>query len=395
MKISFHGIFRNLRYKRTRTLLTTLSIAIGVFSVVVILSISQIGKSAFNDELDSLGADGVLLSAKQSSLTRLANADLAVVKENSSVRSATPIMLTFTGSVLRTANTDIALWGVDSEVDRVICMDTLFGRMLNENDIQNCENVCLIDKELAETAYKRQNIVGKQIRLLVGSSYETFKIVGVVSTGGNVLKSLTGDYIPTFVYIPYTTMQLYEKDLTLDRVAVKFKEECDIEAETKAIIFELENKNSQPDAYQYSNMAQQKDTLNRLLDIVTVILSAVALVSVIVAGIGIMTVMTVAVSERTKEIGIKKSVGAGNFQILMEFLLESLFIALLGSLAGGIFAETVVIFGAKAFAISFAFNAKTIIGCVLGAVVLAMIFGISPAITASRMRPVDALKEDG
>ena len=392
MRISFRSVLNSLTYKKVRTILTVTSIAIGVFSVVIITAISSLGKEAINYELDSLGIGGVIITAVDDSGISIAPSDLNTVRDCEFVAAATPVMMNISSSILRNNNCEIALWGVNSDACEVIRIKTLYGRLINENDVSSCENVCVIDSKLALDNYKRENIVGKTIRVLVGSSYENFRVIGIVESGGNVLQSLAGNYIPSFVYIPYTTMQMYDLDLNIQNLAIKLDTTDNTETVAKQIINNLEAKNGVADAYKYEDISKQKDTLNNMLDIITIVLGAVAFVSIIVAGIGIMTIMMVAVSERTREIGIKKAIGAKKVQIMLEFMTESLIISLIGSLLGGIFGQIVACIGANIIGMNTNFNFSIVIICVIGALLISVVFGIYPAYTAAKMKPVDALK---
>lgn len=392
MKISFRSVFNCLTYKKGRTILTVLSIAIGVFSVVIISAISTMGKDAINYELDSLGIGGVVISTLDKSNGAIFPNDLDTVKGFDSVDAATPVMMNISTGIVRSNGSEIALWGVNSDASRVIKIDLLHGRLINESDVSSCSNVCVIDRELALTNYKRENIVGKKIRLLVGSAYETFEVVGIVSSGGNLLQSLVGNYIPNFVYIPYTTMQMYDHSLKIENLAVRFNNNTDIDSNARSIINALEAKNSVADMYKYENISQQKDTLNNMLNIVTSVLAAIAFVSIIVAGLGIMTVMMVAVSERTREIGIKKAIGARKLQIMLEFMTESVIISLIGSSIGSIAGQIVACIGAYVVGMPIEFNFSIVFLCIFGTLIISAIFGIYPAYTAAKMKPVDALK---
>lgn len=392
MKISFRSVLNCLTYKKVRTALTILSIAIGVFSVVIITAIAKIGKDAINYELDSLGIGGVIITAEEGINSTIPSSDIKTIKDHSSVEAVTPVMMNISNGIVRSNGSEIALWGVNSDAAKVIRIDLLHGRLINESDVSSCANVCVIDKDLALNNYKRENIVGKTIRILVGSTYESFEVVGVVNSGGNVLQSLVGNYIPNFVYIPYSTMQMYDYNLEIENLAVKFIDDTNIENETKGIITALEVKNGVVDAYSYENISQQKDALNNMLDITTSVLAAIAFVSIIVAGIGIMTVMMVAVSERTREIGIKKAIGARKIQIMLEFMTESLIISLIGSASGGVLGQTIACIGAYIMNMPINFDFYIVFACIIGALLISVVFGIYPAYTAAKMKPVDALK---
>ena len=140
------------------------------------------------------------------------------------------------------------------------------------------------------------------------------------------------------------------------------------------------------------NMAAQMNKLNGILDIVTFVLSVIAGISLVVAGLSIMTVMLVSVNERTREIGIKKSIGASRSTIMKEFLVESLIISLLGSLSGAAAGVFISYLGCLVLSVDFVFNLSMFIFCVAFAVALGILFGVYPALQAVKLKPVDALR---
>ena len=144
--------------------------------------------------------------------------------------------------------------------------------------------------------------------------------------------------------------------------------------------------------FKASDLTRQKDSLNRLLEIVTLALSAVAAVSLVVAGLGIMTVMVVSVQERTREIGIKKSLGATQGMILLEFLMEALLLAVAGSLVGLAAGLGGVWIGCQVFSLQMRLDIPLLLISILVSVLTGALFGAYPALLAARMRPVDALR---
>ena len=392
---SFVCSLRNLGRKRFRSFLTIASIAIGVASVVLIGSIGEIGKQTISDELNSLGLGSLTVSADQKfTRQKMDQRDLELIRNLPTVKSATPVVVDFSSIRMRGLVANAMLWGVDCEGDQLISLKPQHGRLLNEADIAGASDVCVIDANVAQMFYKRDNIVGKYLDAMIGGSYVRLEIVGVAASGGNILQTMVGDVIPSFAYVPYTTIQRYTGDQAFEQIAVTLHDDSNSDAVAEQLAASVNRLHNINRGFKAENISKQKDTLNNLLGIVTIVLSSIAAVSLVVAGLGIMTVMTVSVNERTREIGIKKSLGATRGTILLEFLIEAFTISLIGSMVGvgaGLF---VVWFGCMLLHIPVSVDPRLIAISIILTVGIGMIFGVYPATVAARMRPVDALRTD-
>ena len=374
-----------------------MGISIGVASVIIIGNISQCGTIAVNNELDSLGLNGLSISKSEidNQLVSLSEDELYAIKEMKNVEDATPIMVQsvdIAGKNGKQLNS--ILWGIDSTANKIISLQTVYGRYINNFDILSSNNVCMVDENFSRTLYGRDNIVGKTISIIYNGNYEDYKIIGIIKTGTGLLQNFIGDYIPNFVYIPYTNMQLLTERSSFDQIAVKVNRDVDIERVGYNIISKLSNLNNLSDGYCSNNLSKQKYGLNKLLNIVTIVLSSVGAISLVVASLSIMTVMLVSVNERTKEIGIKKSIGARKVTILMEFLIEALLLSLLGCIIGTLIGTAISFIGAFYFGIKINFKIDIIILTTLFSVITSIIFGVYPAIKASNLKPVDALRTE-
>lgn len=387
--------FRNLGRKRARTSLTMLGIAIGVASVIIISNISQCGTNALTTELDSLGLSGLSISvSNQAQDVFLTEDDLSSIRKINEVEQVSPILVESTDVTLRDGSSPALLWGVDSRASDIISLQVLYGRLFNKKDISTCADVCLVDEAFSRSAYSRSNIIGKKVSLRCGGVEQTFTVVGVIKTGTGLLQNLIGEYIPTFIYVPYTTIQTAAGRSDFDEVAVRIRSGDNAESVGKMIVKKLDSKNGTSGAFISNNLAKQKDGLMKILDIVTLVLSAVGAISLLVASLSIMTVMLVSVNERTREIGIKKALGATRGAIMLEFLFEAGLISLIGCIFGIAAGYLLSSAGAAYFHAVFSMRPDIMLMATGFSICSGVIFGVYPAYKASRLKPVDALRQE-
>lgn len=397
MTEAFRCALRSLIRKKGRSLLTIVGIAIGVTAVVVISNISQCGTVAVNSELDGLGIGGISVgvdTVNGDSNAPLSDNELSVIKESPYVKNAMPVIFQ-TGSVIaRSEETQALFWGIDTNADDVISLDLLYGRFINKGDIVSRARVCLADETYAKENFGYKNIVGRKISALCGGKLEEFEVIGVIKTGSGLLQNMMGSYIPTFLYMPYSTMQEFYSMEGFNKIAIKTSDGSDPDAVGEKLVKTLSVETGYRDSYISSNLAKQKDGLSQLLNIVTMILSAVGGVSLVVASLSIMNVMLVSVGERKREIGIKKAIGAGRGDILKEFLVEASVLTLCGSIIGVILGLAISYVGAMIFGIALEVRYDIIVFTILFSLVTGIIFGLYPANKASKLKPVDALRAE-
>ena len=385
--------FHNLGRKRFRTLLTVLGVSIGVSSVIIIGNISQFGTEAVSAELDSLGLNGLSVSVlPEATNIQLGADDLEAVRTLQEIEQATPVIVQSTEVSTARLATQALVWGIEPSAREIVSLKVLHGRMVNQQDIRSYSNVCLVDESFAKNAYGRNNIIGKKIQISCNGTLEEFEVIGIIKTGSGLLQNFMGNYIPTFIYVPYTTFQRSLGRESFDQIVVKVKEGSDLEEAGKQIVASLEQYNSVQNAFAANNLAKQRDDLSNMLEIITLILTAVGAISLLVASLSIMTVMLVSVNERTREIGIKKAIGASRSSIMVEFLFEAVLISLIGCLTGLLLGYAISASGATLMEITFPLNSKTILPSVVFSLVTGIVFGVYPAYKASKLAPVDALR---
>ena len=389
--------WKSLARKRLRTLLTAGSITIGVSMVAVVSLIGPAGKPAVNGELESLGISGLSISTNASlsedGLSGLSEEDLALIRSTGNVETAMPLMIEYSTSTLREVQSGTLICGIDAGAKQAISLSLKHGRLISKADVQPAAMICVVDETLAREAYGRDNITGKTIRLQIGGTQEELEIVGIAEAGSTLLQSL-GEFIPGMVYVPYSTLQALTGRSTFDQVAVRVSDSADIEATETLLLSRLERATGTQGYFRTDNLATQRDRLGNLLDIVSLVLTVISGISLVVSGLGIMTIMLVSVSERTREIGVKKAIGASRGRILWEFLAEAVTISLLGSLAGIAVGGGAGWLGIRAFGLEVPIDGAAFGFLILFSVLLGGVFGVYPALKAARLKPVDALRQE-
>lgn len=380
--------FRGLRRKGIRSLLTMSGIIIGVALVAIVSVIGAAGETAVEQELESMGLGG--LSVTTSDAAGLEEDTLEVLRGMAEVASAVPLMID--GSVLTLQSgglQELVLCGIDSGETQVIGITELHGRLLSKADVSACARVCVVDRAVAQVLYARDNIVGATLLLPVGGTEEAFEVVGVTEAGSALLQNVA-QLIPGMVYIPYTTMQQLSGRTHFDQLAVQLAEGTDAEREARHIEQVLARASGQA-RFSADNLAAQRDKLAGIMNIVTWILTAISAVSLLVAGLSIMTVMSVSVGERTREIGIKKALGATDGRIMREFLTEALVLSLGGGIIGVVVGTGLGSVGLAMFGLRVS-TWKTMVWLIAFAALIGGVFGVYPALKAARLDPVEALR---
>lgn len=387
---------RNLGRKKLRTVLTVMGITIGVASVIIIGAIGRGGRIAISDQMDSLGINGLNIASKMAndgSQAMIAKEDVQDCLTVSGVRDAMPVIMQMGLSLFHGYEKDALFWGVGPDAGTIISLKMSYGSMFTQNDVDTHAKVCLVDDTFALDAYKRTNITGKKITVYMGNGYQQLMIKGVVASGSSILYNLVGDYMPSFIYVPYTTAEDLRGKDGYDQIAVKTVSNRVID-QVGSHIVDMLSAQHRDEVFTASNMFEQKQRLNSMMGIITLVISAVGAISMVVAGLGIMTVMTVSVSERTKEIGIKKAIGAKKRVILLEFLFEALALSLLGGIFGDALGAGLAYVASLILHFDFGISLMSISVSTGFAILIGVAFGVYPAVKAARLRPVDALRHE-
>lgn len=378
---------------KKKHMLAVLGIAVGVYSVLIILAVSATGQEFMNTQLDKMGFNCITIAPADKTLNRLSTVHLDILLNEDSVSKAAPLMTNFGQATARELIGSCGIIGVDPATTSIAQISVIYGTNISEEHVENGDFVCVVDETMAQNFFGRSNVVNKNINIVLdGQSYQ-FKIVGVADDTMGGLTSLMGGFVPTFVFIPYTTQMMLTESGTIDQIFLEVANNVDFDIVGEELSDMLSSYDGHTDLYIYNNMVSQKEEFNRIFSGVTIVLTAIAGISFFVSGINIMTIMLSTVTEKTREIGIKKAIGATKTDIVIEFLLEGFWISIKGGVIGTCLLF-ITMFTAGVLGTEMTISPIAPVIVLFFAVLCGVVFGISPACTAAELEPVQALKRD-
>ncbi len=399
-KEGFIMAWASLIANKMRSLLTMLGIIIGVAAVIALVSIGFGVRQQIQDSISSLGSNLLMVypgaprtpgvRPTAASQKTLKVKDYETLKKLNDVDMISPVAGSSSYVVVYTnKNWTTTVNGINSDFQYINNWTMKSGRFITDAQVERRERVAVIGSTVAKNLFGDENPVGKDIRI----KNDPFKVVGVLDTKGS---GSFGNDQDDIVFIPYTTAMERVRGVDyLSMIYIKAKDGADlnrVQSDIENIMRVRHNiKNPELDDFNVRNMATIMETVNETTGTMTLFLGAVAAISLLVGGIGIMNIMLVSVTERTREIGVRKALGATYRVIVMQFLIEAVVISLIGGAIG-------VVFGIGASKlISAATSMKTVIS--MGPILLSfgfsmaigLIFGIYPARKAAKLNPIDAL----
>ncbi len=410
-KDAFKTSTRSLIHGKMRSILTMLGIVIGIASVIVLMSIGQSAQNLIVAQVEGAGSGLVVIipgkpsngkfsppaSEQGAIITSLQQQDVNALKREPSIVAVAPLVGGQADVVYGSNDATESFQGTTANMFQIRNLAIGKGFQFTQADVDSANHVAVIGPDLANTLFGlNMNPINKTIRL----KNISFRVVGVLAKGGT---GAFGVDQGNLVIIPVTVAQKEILGISyFSTLMVEANTNYDISFVTSRITFVLSHDHGITDPNKYDfNIETQADILSILgsiTSILTFFLAAVASISLIVGGIGIMNIMLVAVTERTREIGLRKAVGATNRDILEQFLIESVLLCFFGGLIGitlGLCIVGSIYFLVTTFstlAWSFAFPVSAVILSLVVSTIAGVAFGIYPARKASRKNPIDALR---
>lgn len=398
-KESFLMAWASLIANKMRSILTMLGIIIGVAAVIALVSIGNGVKQDIQNSISSLGSNLLMVMPgaprtpgvrpSQGSMKSLKVSDYQAISKLDGVKAASPYTANSYVTIYQSKNWTTTVSGVSSNFQDVNNWTMAEGRFISSKNVENRERVAVVGQTVVKNLFAGEDPVGKEIRV----KNIPFRVIGVLNSKGN---GTMGNDQDDAIFIPYTTaMERVEGIDYLRMVYVVANDDNGIDR----LQSDIENllrvrhgiKDTNLDDFNIQNMKSIMETMEQTTGTLTLFLGAVAAISLVVGGIGIMNIMLVSVTERTREIGIRKALGATYFVIVTQFLIEAVVISLMGGLIGialGIGASKLI---GLASGMSTVISVPTIVLSFAFSMAIGLVFGIYPARKAAKLNPIDAL----
>ena len=377
---------KNIWSNKLRSALTMLGLIIGIASVIALVGIGNGASSQVKSQVQSLGTD-VLTVSITSSDTSLEYSQMDEILALDNVNSVAPYK-TISATVSRgsTTSSKASIVATNNNYLDVTNISLAEGRTISIVDIENESKVCIIGSDLATTLFSLSDPVGEKIKI----NGDNYTVIGVLEEQGTSM----GSDIDEMLMIPITTAKYLGTDTSINNLYVKVEDENKI-TKTESLIENYIRSNLEISSDYYSVTSQDSviSTMENVTSTMSLLLGGIASISLIVGGIGVMNVMLVSVTERTREIGIRKSLGAKRKDILLQFLVESVILCAIGGVIG-ILAGIGSGYLAESYGYTFTSSSNIIIISFCTSALIGIVFGIFPAYRAAKLNPIDALHTD-
>jgi len=386
LKMLFKMAISSIRSNKMRSFLTMLGIIIGISSVIILVGLGEGTKQQVSDQIESLGTNLVTVNLTGNSAASISNADITDLLTKPGIKKIAPELSQ--GSVNIKAgvtSTTTSLEASTADYSEIRKISVASGRFISNFDNENRFKVAVIGSETATNLFNSTNVVGQTMYV---NGIE-FSIVGVLQSQGSSSAGSSDDRI----IVPLSTAERLLQTTDIKTFYVEAQSQDTVsEAESYLTLF-LNNKlNSDTTAYRVFDQTSLLTTAATTTQSMTTMLSGIAAISLLVGGIGIMNIMLVSVVERTKEIGIRKAIGAKRSNILIQFLIESATISSLGGILGVAFGYLGAYIAQNFLNMTMVISPNIVLGAFLFSFFVGVVFGLYPANTASKLNPIDALR---
>ncbi|CAM5732374.1 MULTISPECIES: ABC transporter permease [Niallia] len=380
--------FKNIAMNKLRAVLTMLGIIIGVAAVIALTSLGMGASNSVSDDIAGLGTTtvSVNLSGNSSEEEVVDYNELMAFAEFDEVKAVSPTVTT--SSTLRngtTSSSGVTVTGVTTSYEEVQDITLKSGRNVMDIDLDNRNKVVVLGYNIATELFGFANPVDKTVQI----DGTTFKVIGVLAEKG---EELTGS-VDDSVLIPFTTAQRFIGQTYVTSATVLMTDEDSVEMGMAKMKQELYNQfDGDETTYSVRNQSSVSEALDSVSNTMTLLLAGIASISLIVGGIGIMNIMLVSVTERTREIGIRKAIGARKKDIMLQFLIEAIVLSALGGILGAAIGIASADILSSTLEMTSQITWWVVSGSVSFSVLIGIIFGIFPANKASNLSPLEALR---
>lgn len=387
----------SLKSNKLRSVLTMLGIVMGIFSVITIMAIGSAAQAFMSAQFEKLGANIISITPSTKSINEN---DWLKLDDIDIIKKAVPEIRNIHGAgeqlaELRIENKarDAIVIGATSQSFNFWPYEMRAGRYLSNIDVSTKADVVVVNESFAKKYFKTVDIVGEVITIKNSSNQLiNLRVIGVMDSGDDFFSNLLGDDYPVTVHIPITTYLTFFNLKKLDYIEVSVVDKDKLTEIGTRIVKALEFSKRNKDMYRASNSVDMQETFSEVLDVLSAVLLVIAIITLIVGGIGIVNILLVSVSERVREIGVRKALGAQKKDIVVQFLTESIVMTGIGGITGIIIGVTAGSIISALLSIPPIVDFSVIFLCFAGSVILGIIFGVYPAKRAADMDPIVCLR---
>ena len=383
IRIAWNGLIGN----KIRSLLTMLGVIIGVGAVITLIAVGQGVTKQVSSEIEGLGTNLIVITGMRNLGGVLESSDVELLKKAETIAKVAPSISQSDSTVKwGTSSMEATVEGTNQDYPDVRNFHIIEGSFITEADVDKRKKVAVIGQNIVEEFFTGVNPIGEQITL----NGQRYTVIGVMEPKGEVM----GQDLDNNVFIPISSAERLFGTTRLRTIYVQAASSEMAQSAVTDVNNIYENKFGKPDLVRVTSQDQLLGTMDSMSATLTMMLGAIAGISLLVGGIGIMNIMLVSVTERTREIGIRKSIGARRVDILAQFLVESIILGISGGILG------IIIGTIAAKAVSSSLGWATVISLwsiVLSfsfALMVGVFFGIYPALKASKLDPIVALRHE-
>ncbi|HHW93260.1 MAG TPA: FtsX-like permease family protein [Clostridiaceae bacterium] len=391
---SFKMALKSIAGNKFRSFLTMLGIIIGVMALVILVSLVSGATGSVTDSISRLGNNLLTVTISDDKGSPINLKTLNEWMEKDGIGLIAPSDETSATARYEGNSSSVTIYGTTPPYETINGLSLLLGRFIKSSDVDNHTNVAVINETAATELIGYADCIGEEVSL-DGVKYT---VVGLLEDDEDSLTAVFGRG-SIVAYIPYTSLMRLSAETTSNITSFFVSAETDMAtAESVMTSLLMERFDQDDDAFTVSSRDALEDAMSSVTSVLMILLGSIAGISLIVGGIGIMNIMLVTVTERTREIGIRKAIGAGRGIILQQFLLESVVLCMFGCVIG-VFLSWVVLriisVVVSSLSISFTLEWNVVLIAVGFCFLIGIVFGLHPANKAAKMAPIDALRYNG